>query len=1103
MRIANIINLDSPPLLTKHGEWSYAQNIQLSDKADYAENEDILIKDFDLNNDKAHYLGKLVLPNSVLLFYYVAGVKPYLNIINPKTNENIRIRDKRYEYTKIHSAYTFNYKGELIFTVGCRSTSTNTPELLIINWEENKNKLINLNTKEYDDILLHRDWFNKSYPSIKLNSISNTGSLLSGSYFISMCYEDKNGNRSNFINTTNKIIITETNIASNKQTGKAITLNINDINQNYPYYRLAILYYNNSTLSEIRITEEIETSNNVYTISSLAGSLMSSLEEITINTIKYTRAKSSVNNANKLLLFNTRTEDYKYKEFQKVANNIIINVVDSKKITSPSYNFPTYNTQEAVLEAHNNSSYKSNEPYLFYIRFISNKGEELSINYIPYNPLSNMDSFDLQLNYDSEFVDLAGQPIKTYKFPKIKIVGLSRTQVTRYHILASNVIIPDELKDICAGWEILYAERNIENTRSLGQLYIPGAHPAGGQISKYRVSAYSFNLQYTNFNLDSITRLERSHVIKFGDTGEDIIDYIEYENSNTYRFDFRNYISTDVPEPFSDAYYDNIIDTSLFTKFEYASNMDEDSDDRIEIWCTKLINSGFYDIIINDLPYRNGIYNQKLVSTGKTFNRNKTSGIIQGGDIVLTDIYHRVTGALSRVFPANVVPSGANNIIVHYWSESPYIHELRHEGKEEWQKLYPSSTWAEIGAMPTDKGSYINDAWGNSYDLTYSKINNIFNLKLDKDEYETVFKNRIAVSDVNNSESNLLGWRVFKANSYYDIGFNRGEGIKLVSSDKSLYIQNRYGLFYAEIKDVLELTDNNKAWLGTGDLFDRPPTEILYDDTGGIGCNDYYSSIHTKFGYVVYDRDYDSIYLINEGVEDITNNGFKRWIKDSVNKIKPDIVSIGFDNERRRLMIHTGNHIVSYNLLIKGLTSFHTYDYIDLFTNRSGVYIIKENNTIDKFESKPTNLPSFIDINIIIEPATQKLFQSIIWESQYEVDNKKVWNKTIDKIMVYNDTQCTGLLPVNNNDMWYDSNTGVHVSDEWVFNNIFDAVLDDKKPFFTKLMPNNNVNNNTQNWYDKSQIISKFVIVRLHSDNNNNQRIKFLNIKVSLIKNPR
>ena len=44
-----------------------------------------------------------------------------------------------------------------------------------------------------------------------------------------------------------------------------------------------------------------------------------------------------------------------------------------------------------------------------------------------------------------------------------------------------------------------------------------------------------------------------------------------------------------------------------------------------------------------------------------------------------------------------------------------------------------------------------------------------------------------------------------------------------------------------------------QTYVGTSDLFQREPKEIIYSTTGKIGCNNRFSAIITHRGYLVCD----------------------------------------------------------------------------------------------------------------------------------------------------------------------------------------------------------------------------------------------------------
>ncbi len=1107
MKIVNRLNLDSPPINSEHGSWRNAQHIQIAKDGSCSENEDGLVEELRVPTSYS-YLGKIVIPSDVVLFYYNNDRSSLVLFLKSAYGKaEIEIIDSRYKDKKIHGTYTYNHKNELIITFGTTSNSEDSPELLILNMTDTANQSITLNSKEYERILLSPNYFT-TIPQIDLPSVSTGGTLESGVYFISLCYEDEYGNLSPFTSISRPIVISTFDIDSPKNkikpsghpTNKAINLKISNLSSNYKYLRFAVLLYKEETLATIKLTSKINYNNNVldYTISNINTLMGSSLEQILINNAVYTRAVSSTYNANRLLLSGVRTESNHFEEFQKVANNIQIVPNVSVKFNSTDRFDSSPNVINSFADTKSlyyNQPFKKGEYYNFYIGWKSKKGGYLCVNHIP-------GTFATDNVYPESMGSLAGRRIKIHKMPdfsEIEDLGTSRV-VLGIDVL--NVNIPTSLKEICGGWEIFYSERTNSNITILGQGFVP-AHPSLTATetdlkSRDRNRLIHFELFYTKYPSINISKLK--HVAEFRPR------YQYSQGSESYQ------VHKHYNESFS-----AITNVDLDVKrLEYISGIDdENNSDHIKVFISNISDqeylfatpggprTGIFDVYTNNNPKRiyGNIFDSVLVSTGvcKDANIKEAKGVY-GGDVLLSRLTHRLVYLADS--SAAGAPTGTNNSsIIHrelhsMVLESIFNYELRHEGAEDYQKIYPQSSFDDVMDAPPGKGSYINDDLGKSYDITFSKINNIASPFIDDKEYDNIFNNRVAISDVNSSESTRLGWRIFRPSNYYDVGFNRGKNIKLISADKALYIQNEFGLFVAQIKDVLQLADSSQAWLGTGDLFDRPPKEMMYDASGGIGCKDYDACIITKMGYIVYDRDKDSIYVVGEQVRDISREGFKKWLTTNKATDKQPLL-IELDDDRDRLLISKKDAFtVSYSFLVNGLVSFHLYPFEDIISNREGTKLINKNK-VCTFINYPTSLPSFVDINFIPEPDKLKLFQSILWNSEYSIDGKIDYSKTIDKLMVYNDTQCTGLLSVNNSTAWYDKKSGSYTADNWIFNHLFDAIIDDKEPFLTKGQPNSNVMMDKKDWYDLSQFISKYITIRLHSSNDNNQRIKLLSLSVA------
>lgn len=891
-------------------------------------------------------------------------------------------------------------------------------------------------------------------------------------------------------------------LKSGQQSNMGIKFKLSNLNTNYNKFRLAILYYEQQVLKEVRITNTIDYNldNITYNFTTFNNLNLSSIDNVVINKAKYTRAKSIENHANKLLLGNLYTESNKFNKFQKVANKVRISPNTSKQWR------PNGDEQDNVISTYSDpinlykyQPFKYGETYCFFIAFNSIKGGIISVNHIPNFLGGDMKVYLSENRYPKQLEEIGGYNMRFHTMPEwYEANGLSNIyNIKVLGINVTNVIIPDELKEICGSWTIFYAERNNSNITRLTQGFVPG-HKSG---DKYNIKdIQSFDLYYNKYPNKFIKSIKRVvSVNTLGVTG--INGVLDYTNYATY---------TGVNE-----------DEITINKVEYLSGIDSVSgdNDRIVMYdqynnrlnviaegINPVMQSGIYDIITHNINIYSDLLTSVLINTGRDISSNETNIIgLYGGDVVLSRNSIRLCwlndyGEEPNQSSSNPTkPSGSR--ILYYFSEHLYNTELRHEGTEPYQKIYPQSTNEVIYAMPTRYGSYIKDDLGDSYDLTYSKIANVQGVTPDIKVFDSIFKNRIATSDVIGGESDIIGWKNFKVNNYIDVGLNRGEIVKLTSADKQLYIQCLYSVFVATVKDILKLQDGSEAYLGTGDVFDRPPQELLYDNSGLVGCKDYDSIIYSPFGYIVCDRATNAIYLLGQEVMDITNSGFKKWFSKNNININDDIVSIVYDYDRKRLLIrHNGNYVISYSFITKGLTSFHDHIYVDSASNRTGTYLLGNTN-IRKFIRTPGISPSYIDVNVMFEK--KSLVQSIIWQTEYEINNNKLWNKTIDEVMIYNDTQCTGLLPVNNNKMWYNKESGNYNTEQWYFNNLKDAVLNDREPFLEGFEPNSNVNPLKKNSFDMSQFISKFVTIRMKCNNQSNQRLKFVNLFVEIIKDPR
>lgn len=246
---------------------------------------------------------------------------------------------------------------------------------------------------------------------------------------------------------------------------------------------------------------------------------------------------------------------------------------------------------------------------------------------------------------------------------------------------------------------------------------------------------------------------------------------------------------------------------------------------------------------------------------------------------------------------------------------------------------------------------------------------------------------------------------------------------------------------------------------------------------------------------------------------DTTTDGFYIVILGGTGE-KPELVGVLLTNYAIK-----DERTISFTVDF-GWTSIHEYYPNLLFKNRNGVYAIVNDNIessyldnvvfkLNNFNLKGiyqtafnglipnTNLyipvlhSAYLDIMMNTNPHISKLIESIHWQTevldQFNTYLEKIY-ETLDYLLIRNNRQCSGYLPINAVRDWGDKSTGVIKSDIWNYNNFKDVILDHTLPFWNDVTQepiSTNVNKNLLDFFELSQFICKFVIVRMKYDNLN------------------
>ena len=141
---------------------------------------------------------------------------------------------------------------------------------------------------------------------------------------------------------------------------------------------------------------------------------------------------------------------------------------------------------------------------------------------------------------------------------------------------------------------------------------------------------------------------------------------------------------------------------------------------------------------------------------------------------------------------------------------------------------------------------------------------------------------------------------------------------------------------------------------------------------------------------------------------------------------------------------------------------------------------------------------SYIDLIFNGRLDLVKHYQAVEWESVVEaINGARLYNKTIDKVAIYSDYQCSGEVDVNQ------FTTARNTEGLWQLNEFRDIAVDRTLPLVREdgSINVNNLNNN-RSYFEKSFFIGTFVVVRLIMLNNTTDDvyINFVNVKSRISK---
>ncbi len=825
---------------------------------------------------------------------------------------------------------------------------------------------------------------------------------------------------------------------------------------------------------------------------------------------------------NKLLLGNVSVLDESYTyydeytekslslELQKVSNNIYftsVGTINQSEYTDVSEKFA------------------GDEVYAMYIEYISIYGTSLGTYHIPGRESIDTEIVSAESTYmtgiyvkgninPANCVDGNGNNVigvfinknefypSTFPSTKLRIYNsdtlgigsnltLAGTRV-RHHrmigqnqvcdLVARNIIIPSQLKYIVGSYRIYYAKRNNINNLLLNTCIHDAITTPLGQL--YYFNSFDALFDRENINCAAVRKLGNFIPRTYAPMGEVLTSQYQnnWINNSCYKFDVLEFIDAGTSalsqvankQIIKQSYFYNILGSALYQNAAFGPGI-------YSIYSNNITNNCYTDYI-----------NQKLVLAGYTVNNSDTTLILKGDTFCANEGYginggysDTLVGHRKIYFP--ILPSKKRAIYRYKLQEFNITPEK--------QRYFPVDNITDITNSLITYDNPINTDLGVFYKSCFNSLNDNYQpIVFDFTKtFVSNLQNRIYRTETIGTESTVIGWKNITGLDYYDLPKNKGKIITMVLDVKKLYIQCEHGLFLDSINDTLNANINVLPL----DIFEYKPIELNMNNP--IKSYNPFSLCNSPIGIIAISND-TSIYIIGQGIEEISINGIQNYMTPKYNTIvNHKFVHVAVDIQTKRILFNNPdkNVTLSYNYIHKCFVAEHDYSpkfavncnnniyFVNILDNNRATKVYKFDKTSTLYVDRITRISS-LDMVFNSYPDITKLLQSINWITKsIRIDGSEDEYNTFSTLMVYNNTQCSDYINLRNGQNsdnsrfdWFDTDRSIKVYDGFYYNNIFDKVLYQSQPFLDSNLEPINTQFPIKSWDNLSNFISNYFVIR-------------------------
>jgi len=366
-----------------------------------------------------------------------------------------------------------------------------------------------------------------------------------------------------------------------------------------------------------------------------------------------------------------------------------------------------------------------------------------------------------------------------------------------------------------------------------------------------------------------------------------------------------------------------------------------------------------YIPLINLNQFKQNVYfnfsEQELVYLGESFTFGGTVNDIYKGD-TFTNLYgYRSVTDLAPIINPNDVPENRRNVslelkFLHFFTcQSTSNINYRNSGTNSYDIYYPKSSAFDVLGVPLMGGGLglanyygYNKDYSRGSDIIQPMISGFINTKL-----STEFPTRIHRTVKNNPESTIDYFRVLLTGDYIDLEKLKGSIWAIRSYNNRLAILFEDTIRLTLGREVMK-TSATDAYIGSGDIFSVKPVDVLTTDGGYGGCTSQFSICNTPYGLFFPDLRRGKVFLLGEGLEEISKNGNFNFFRDNMEITVVNSVLNLFNNQQQ--FVYGTSYVVNK---------------IVIYQNKVYKCLINNNNTIPTYTTNWEEIYDLTNFNIL------------------------------------------------------------------------------------------------------------------------------------------